>query len=101
MHPTVASVSTKWNKEHIMAQAQLKYRIPKDKRRKIMVDGTRYEYCVTGFISIFLRNLHTDERFTWHMEVEPKWRTAITPVDIRTLIQTWELVGIRMTRQMT
>jgi len=80
-----------------MAQPKYKCRIPKNKRRIITV-GDRYEYCVKGFISIFIRNIRTDKRYTWHMEVKPKWRVSITPIEIRNLIETGELVGIRMTQ---
>jgi hypothetical protein len=70
--------------------------IPKKIRRTIIVDKQEWEYCVKGRyeINIFLHNLTTNEKIKWYAEGEG---TRITPKDIRTLIETKELMCIKAT----
>lgn len=67
--------------------------IPKSKRKTIDVNGTKYEYCVTGYVAVFIKNLTTMEEIHWHQEVKPKWKTPVTPRDIRELIVIGSLWG--------
>ena len=67
--------------------------IPKSKRRVIVVDGAEWEYCISGVdcITIFLHNMTTNEKISWHTESGGR----ATPKDIRTLIETKQLDGIK------
>jgi hypothetical protein len=69
--------------------------IPKNKRRVITVSGTRYEYCVVGCVDIYIKNLTTNETLSWGDDWKQKWKQSITPKDIRTLIESKELFGVR------
>lgn len=57
--------------------------IPKKKRRTIMVNGTVYEYCLSGFVNFYIKNLTTGKRATDFQDVEPKWKVQITPKNVR------------------
>lgn len=67
--------------------------IPKNIRRTITVDNKKWEYCITGryCAKIFLHNLQTNQKMKWYMENSG----AIGPADIKTLIQTKQLFGIK------
>ena len=60
--------------------------IPKNKRRTIVVNGTRYEYCITGFVTVYIKNLDTGNEFSWWEDWKRKWSWQIGPKDIRKLI---------------
>ena len=60
--------------------------IPKNKRRTIMVDGIEYEYCVTGCVTIFIRNTLSKESWDWHQEWKEKWKSPVTPEFVKELI---------------
>lgn len=60
--------------------------IPKSKRRTIIVNGTTYEYCIRGYVRIFIKNLTTKKEFKWSDEWKPKWGQSLTPKDVRQLI---------------
>ena len=75
----------------LVLELKEKNMIPKSKRRKITVGGDEYEYCVTGMVEVFIRNLRTDEKILWGQD---EWHQHITPKDIRTLIETKNLHGI-------
>ena len=49
---------------------------------------------MTGYVSVFIHNLTTNEKMSWYLEVKPKWKTPIKPSDIRELIETKKLWGI-------
>ena len=68
--------------------------IPKSKRRVIMVNGDEYEYCVTGCVSIYIRNLRTGNEIIWGDDWKPKWKQNVTPKDIRTIIEKREWAGV-------
>jgi len=68
--------------------------IPKKKRRTIIVDETKWEYCISNFVSIYLKNLSTNEQYTWHVGIKPKWGYQFTPKDIESLIREKSLNGI-------
>jgi hypothetical protein len=61
--------------------------IPKKKRRTITVKGVKYEYAVTGYVSIFIKNLTTGTTARRNFDVKPKWQTQITPSQIRKIIE--------------
>lgn len=65
--------------------------IPKNIRRTITVNNILYEYCVTGCVCVFIRNMITNEKINWYQEWKDKWQQSITPKDIRTLIETKSL----------
>jgi len=67
--------------------------IPKFKRRKIIVDGNEWEYCITGKWepSVFIHNIASNEKIDWNINCE----CVIKPKDIRTLIEKKELWGIK------
>lgn len=67
--------------------------IPKSKRRTLTIDNTTYEYCVTGYVSIYIKNLSTNETIKWHDEWKHKWKQSVTPKDIEELIRTKSLGG--------
>ena len=69
--------------------------IPKSKRRVIMVNGDEYEYCVTGCVSIYIRNLRTGNEIIWGDDWKPKWKQNVTPKDIRTIIEKREWAGVK------
>lgn len=69
--------------------------MPKRIRKTIVVNGDEHEYCVTGFVTVFIKNLRTKLEIRWHQEWKPKWQQAIRPRDIRTLIETGELFGVK------
>lgn len=71
--------------------------IPKRIRRTIIVDGQEYEYCVTGFIDIFIKNLKTKKEMRWYNDWKPKWKQSVKPSDIKNLILTGEMYGIKAT----
>ena len=60
--------------------------IPKKKRRTITVNGTKYEYCLSGYVNLFIVNLKTGEKATDFQDVEPDWKVQIKPKDIRNWI---------------
>lgn len=60
--------------------------IPKKKRRLITVDGAKYEYCISGCVRVFIRNLATGETMEWWQDWKPKWKQTVTPKDIAELI---------------
>lgn len=68
--------------------------IPKKLRRTIVVNGTQYEYCVTGpyCADVFIRNPKTKEQIDWYVEGEG---IKITPKDIRTIIETKQLGTVK------
>jgi hypothetical protein len=68
--------------------------IPRNKRRTIIVDGVKWEYCIRNFVSIYLKNLLTKEKYSWYLEVKPKWGTQFTPKDVEELITKKSLAGI-------
>jgi len=70
--------------------------IPKSKRRTILVNGDEYEYCVTGSVSLYIRNLRTNDELRWWIEWKPKDKHEIKPSDIRTLIEKQELYGVKV-----
>ena len=51
--------------------------IPKSKRRKIIINGVEYEYCISGFVSIYIKNLATKQQTSWYLELKPKWGGSI------------------------
>jgi hypothetical protein len=61
--------------------------IPKNKRRTITVNGVKYEYAVTGYVSIFIKNLSTGATTQRYFDVKPKWQTQIKPSQIRKIIE--------------
>lgn len=67
--------------------------IPKRKRREIVVEGTRYEYAVSGFMTIYVKNLATGEQYQWYKDCKPKWKLECKPSDVRTLILEGKLDG--------
>lgn len=69
--------------------------LPKRIRRTIKVNNDEYEYCIVGCINIFIRNLRTKVSIKWWDDWKPKWKNPIKPSDIRTLIETKELFGIK------
>ena len=69
--------------------------IPKRKRRVLVIDDTTYEYCIIGHVSVFIHNQKTNERISWHQEWKPKWKQSIKPSDVRTIIETGELNGVK------
>ena len=62
--------------------------IPKNKRRSIVVNEVSYEYAVTGYVSIFIKNLTTKRICRKYFDVKPKWKTQITPLQVRQIILT-------------
>jgi hypothetical protein len=60
--------------------------IPKNKCRLIIVNNVLYEYCVTGFINIFIKNTVTKKTCKKVFDVKPKWKKQIHPSDIKSLI---------------
>jgi len=68
--------------------------IPRNKRRTIIVNGIKWEYCISNFVSIHLKNLLTKEQYSWYFEVKPKWGTQLTPKDVEELITKKNLAGI-------
>jgi hypothetical protein len=68
--------------------------IPRNKRRTIIVNGIKWEYCISNFVSIYLKNLLTKEQYSWYLEVKPKWGTQFTPKDVEELITEKSLDGI-------
>lgn len=62
--------------------------IPKSKRRTITVGGDEYEYCVTGSVTVYIKNLRTGDELTWWDEWKPKWKQQVTPKDVQTIIET-------------
>jgi uncharacterized protein YutD len=69
--------------------------IPKSKRKLITVKGEQYEYCVTGCVNIYIKNLRTGEQIKWWDEWKLKWKTPVTPDNIRELIEKREWGGIK------
>ena len=67
--------------------------IPKNKRRTIIVNGQEWEYCISGFVSVFIKNQATKQIIEWWQDWKEKWKQAITPKDIRELIETKKLYG--------
>lgn len=61
--------------------------IPKNKRRTITVNDVKYEYAITGYVSIFIKNLLTGATTQRYFDVKPKWRTQITPSQICKFIE--------------
>ena len=68
--------------------------VPKNKRKTITVDGTKWEYCVTSFLTAYLKNLSTNESYRWHMEVKPKWGYQFLPSDAENLIRSGKINDI-------
>lgn len=70
--------------------------IPKKLRRTIDVDGTKYEYCIQGRHSkdIYIKNLTTNEQINWYVDDHME-EAQITPKDIRELILTRQLGGVK------
>jgi hypothetical protein len=68
--------------------------IPNNIRRTITVNSEKWEYCVTGryCATIFIHNLKTNEKIHWHIEED---NIKIGPADIKKLIETKELLGIK------
>ena len=66
--------------------------IPKKIRRTIIVNGQEWEYCITGSIMVFAKNIKTKEVITWYDE---QYDFGITPSDIKTLIEKKELFGVK------
>ena len=67
-----------------------KYRIPKKKRRIIVIDSIEYEYTIKStntYTEIVVRNTLTHKTLLWCMQ----GFCSITPSEIRTLILTSEL----------
>ena len=63
--------------------------IAKKLRKTITVDGVEYEYCVTGCVNVFIRQLTSPHKtFKWWEEWKPKWKQAITPKNIESIIKT-------------
>lgn len=60
--------------------------IPKSKRRTIVVGGDEYEYCVTGCVDIYIKNLRTGKQIRWGEDWKSKWKQQVTPEFIRELI---------------
>jgi len=69
--------------------------IPRNKRRTIVVHGITYEYAVTSFVSVFIKNLSTREEYSWYQEWKEKWGQSLKPSDIEELIVKKELNGIK------
>lgn len=69
--------------------------IPKRIRKIIVVNGETWEYCVTGRWSrkVFLHNLKTNKKMDWY--VEEAEGTAIKPSDIKELILTGKMLGVK------
>jgi len=76
-----------WEKGGIM--------IPKSKRRKIIINGVEYEYCISGFVSIYIKNLATKQQTSWYLELKPKWGVQFSPKDIKEIILNGELMGVK------
>ena len=62
--------------------------------RSVIVDGVEWEYCVRGFIGIYLKNLITNEAYRWWQDVKPKWGYSFKPSDVANLIRSGEANGI-------
>ena len=62
--------------------------IPKNKRRTIHVNNTEYEYCITGYASLYVKNTKTNKEYKkiyrWNFK-DPK-NESITPSEIKQLI---------------
>lgn len=67
--------------------------IPASLRRTIIVDGTEYEYCITGCVAVYIKNLKTKKEIKWFDDWKVKWKQSIKPRDIATIIKTGELCG--------
>jgi hypothetical protein len=69
--------------------------IPKNKRRTIKVNGEEYEYCITGCVNVYIRNLRTKGFIHWYQEWKSKWKQSVKPSDIRELIIMGSLFGTK------
>ena len=60
-----------------------------------MVNKESWEYCITGRYSakIFIHNLKTNEKIHWYMD---ECEMQLGPADIKTLIETKKLLGIKV-----
>jgi len=61
--------------------------IPRDKRRTIVVNDNTYEYAITGYVSIFIKNLKTKNIVKKYIDVKSKWKTQVLPSQIRKIIE--------------
>jgi len=72
-----------------------KYRIPKNKRRTIVVDNIEYEYTVKGkansYVEVIVRNTTTGKIATWN---NPDDFCNVKPSDVKKLIMNEELNSI-------
>lgn len=66
--------------------------IPKKLRRTIVVNDATYEYCVTGSVNVYIKNLKTNETIEWWMD---EYHQQVKPSDIRELILMKEVFGIK------
>jgi hypothetical protein len=61
--------------------------IPKNKRKRIIVDGEEWYYAVSGYTSIFIVNYKTKEEIHYYEDNKPKWKKQILHSDIRRIIK--------------
>ena len=61
--------------------------IPKNKRKRIIVNGEEWYYAVSGYTFVFIVNYQTKEEIHYYEDNKPKWKREILHSDVRKIIK--------------